>query len=72
LLNQNVSVTRNITGNTIQDVSSMVLSRYFMVSFTYNLRRFGAQGQQQRNPMMEMFRGNRPPGGNRMIRDFRQ
>lgn len=72
LLNQNVSVTRNITGNTIQDVSSRVLSRYFMVSFTYNLRRFGGQGQQQRNPMMDMFRGNRPPGGNRMMRDFRQ
>jgi hypothetical protein len=71
LLNQNVSVTRNISGNTIQDVSTRVLTRYFMISFTYNLRRFGAQGPQQRNPMMEnMFRGNRPSGGN-MIRNFR-
>ncbi|TXT34289.1 MAG: TonB-dependent receptor [Chitinophagaceae bacterium] len=72
LLNQNLSITRNVTGNTIQDVSTRVLKRYFMISFTYNLRRFGAQGAQQRNPMMDMFRGNRPPGGMNMIRNFRQ
>lgn len=71
LLNQNVSITRNVTGNTIQDVSTRVLTRYFMLSFTYNLRRFGAQGNQQRNPMMDMFRGNRIPGGNNMMRNFR-
>jgi hypothetical protein len=73
LLNQNVSIARNINGNTIQDVSTRVLTRYFMVSFTYNLRRFGAQGQQQRNPMGDMFRGMRPPGTmGGMNRNFRQ
>ncbi len=73
LLNQNVSITRNVTGNTIQDVSTRVLTRYFMVSFTYNLRRFGAQGNQQRGPMGDMFRGMRPPGtGGGMNRNFRQ
>lgn len=59
LLNQNVSITRNITGNTIQDVQTRVLTRYFMVSFTYNLRRFGANQQQQRGPINMMM-----PGGN--------
>jgi len=72
LLNQNISVSRNITGNTIQDVSTKVLTRYFMLSFTYNLRKFGA-GNQQSNPMMDMYRGNRMPGGGgMMIREFRQ
>ena len=63
LLNQNVSVTRTITANTIQDTRSNVLTRYAMLTFTYNLRKFA--GQQQKMP--QMFRGNRgmqgmPPG----------
>lgn len=73
LLNQNISISRNITGNTIQDISTRVLARYFMVSFTYNLRKFGAQAQQQRNPMMNMFPGGRQGmGGGAPTRGFRQ
>lgn len=71
LLNQNISVSRNITGNIIQDVSTKVLTRYFMLSFTYNLRKFGA-GNQQSNPMIDIYRGNRMPGGGMIIREFRQ
>lgn len=55
LLNQNVSITRNITNNYIQDVQNKVLTRYFMLTFTYNLRKFG-------DGKMPSFRG-RGEGG---------
>jgi len=64
LLNQNVSVTRTISSNTIQDSKTNVLTRYAMLTFTYNLRKFAGQGQK----MPGMFRGMRNgmrnmPGG---------
>ncbi len=40
LLNQNVSVQRNITAQYVEDVQSSVLQRFFMLTFTYNLRNF--------------------------------
>lgn len=40
LLGQNANVRRNITETFIEDIQTNVLQRYFMVSFTYNLRRF--------------------------------
>jgi len=60
LLNQNVSVTRTVTGNTIQDQRTNVLTRYAMLTFTYNLRQFA--GKQQRMP--NLLRGMRGPGQN--------
>jgi len=59
LLNQNQSVSRTVSGNTVVDSRSNVLTRYFMLTFTYNLRNFA--GQQQK--MQGMFRGMRPPDG---------
>ncbi|GAB2476717.1 hypothetical protein GCM10011375_21130 [Hymenobacter qilianensis] len=41
LLKQNRSVVRNVTDVYLEDVRSKVLSRYVMLSFTYNLRQFG-------------------------------
>lgn len=40
ILGQNANVRRNITETFIEDIQTNVLQRYFMVSFTYNLRRF--------------------------------
>jgi len=41
LLEQNVSINRDITESYIEDVRNRVLTRYFMLTFTYNLRNFG-------------------------------
>jgi len=42
LLKQNRSITRDVEPNYIQDMQSRVLQQYFMLTFTYNLRNFGA------------------------------
>ncbi len=72
LLNQNTNIRRTVSGNSISDVETKVLKRYVMLSFTYNLRRFGATGQQQRgnnNQMQRMMQGGeRGPGE---MRNFR-
>lgn len=49
LLNQNQSIRRTIGDNYLEDVRSLVLKRYFLLTFTYNL----SKGQsQQRGPSM--------------------
>ena len=40
ILGQNANVRRNINETFIEDIQTNVLQRYFMLSFTYNLRRF--------------------------------
>lgn len=40
LLDQNSSVSRNVTGSYIEDVRSNVLNRFLMLTFTYNIRHF--------------------------------
>ncbi len=63
LLNQNISITRTVTNNTIQDVQTNVLQRYFSLTFTYNLRKFASKQQQ----MPPMFR-NMMRSGKDMMR----
>jgi hypothetical protein len=56
LLNQNTSVTRSFSANYVKDTKSNVLTRYALLTFTYNLRRFAGQGQR----MPGMLRRNNP------------
>jgi hypothetical protein len=41
LLKQNQSLNRTVTNTYLEDVRTEVLSQYFMLTFSYNLRNFG-------------------------------
>ena len=49
ILNQNQSISRTARENYVEDTRSLVIQRYFLLTFTYNLNRAGApqRGQQQ-------------------------
>ncbi|MCU0440229.1 MAG: outer membrane beta-barrel protein [Raineya sp.] len=55
-LKQNVGISRTVSETSIQDVSNVVLQRYFMLSFTYNINRLAAQRQEQQR-MDRMMNG---------------
>ncbi|MBX2930837.1 MAG: outer membrane beta-barrel protein [Chitinophagaceae bacterium] len=57
LLNQNKSITRTVQQNYIQDTRTSVLTRYIMLTFTYNLRKFAGKEQKMPPFMRGMFRG---------------
>ena len=50
LLNQNVSISRTVADTYIQDVQTRVLTRYFLLTFTYNLRNNSKSQQQKQLP----------------------
>ncbi|MCJ8164499.1 TonB-dependent receptor [Pontibacter sp. E15-1] len=60
LLQQNVSLQRNLAAQYVEDVQSSALQRFFMLTFTYNLRNFGSGDapRQERG-----FPDGPPPGG---------
>lgn len=51
LLKQNQSVSRTVDALYIEDVQTVVLQQYFMLTFTYTLRNFGKAPQTQRSGM---------------------
>ncbi len=44
MLRMNKSIQRNVELNYVEDVRNEVLTRYFLLSFTYQLRKFGHNG----------------------------
>lgn len=75
MLNQNKSFVRTVGSGWTQNATNSVVGRYYMVQFTYNLRRFGKKGSQNikdydgmaqpatRSGMMGPGAGGPPPGG---------
>lgn len=79
-LKENTGINRNIANAYYEDVRSTVLQRYYMLTFSYNIRKFGSgqalpagrQGKGKDSPGREVFRqgGGRRDDGGKMKRNF--
>lgn len=67
LFRQNASIRRNVTETYIEDVQTNVLQRYFMLTFSYNIRRFSkGMDMDDYNNMINTGEGpSMGPGGSR-------
>ncbi|MEO8962451.1 MAG: outer membrane beta-barrel protein, partial [Ginsengibacter sp.] len=63
LLNQNKSITRNVTESYVQDQINDVLKQYFMLTFTYKLRTFGKGKAVNSNERGGEYHRSGGPGG---------
>jgi hypothetical protein len=72
LLGQNISVQRTVADAYVQDVQSTVLQRFFMFTFSYNIRTFTGAAPGERGPGQRGPGGERAPGGERERGNFRQ
>jgi uncharacterized membrane protein YgcG len=63
ILNQNQSVSRYQGDNYYVDSRTVVLKRYFLLTFTYNLNKFGGKPQQGAGGNRQQGGGNRNGGG---------
>ncbi|MFB5945239.1 TonB-dependent receptor [Albibacterium profundi] len=48
ILNTNTNISRNISEQFIEDRESIMLNQYFILSFTYNVRKFGGNSNRPR------------------------
>ncbi|MFA9190480.1 outer membrane beta-barrel protein [Flavobacterium sp. FZUC8N2.13] len=62
ILNQNQSITRNISTTSVSDNENTVLRRYAMFSLTYKIQKFSGKAPARNRNMEGMDRGQRPEG----------
>ncbi|MBE7173348.1 MAG: outer membrane beta-barrel protein [Williamsia sp.] len=67
ILNQNKSIARAIGDNYTEDTRTVVLKRYFMLTFTYTLNRMGSQQRGNNNNMQQFQRREGMPGDMRRM-----